>query len=136
MNNVIDGDFTGKKKPAFAVKRQSDTVYCAHQQVEIDNHKRILCCTKCGEVLDAFGYLYKLATKETRLFDDIKRLQQDVQDLTMQRDALKKQVSRLKSEYKKAMPVHKDPVSKPSVLGLSDRQSCLSQIKQKLADKP
>lgn len=132
---IINVDFSRSKQHFFVKQPVSGTVYCIHRQIEIDRHQRILSCSQCGKVIDAYDYVENLATKETRLFNDIKQLQQDVQELTMHRDKLKAQVSRLKSEHKKAVDPYKAPIAKPSVLTPGDRQSCLSQIKQTLADK-
>lgn len=130
---IIEVDFneTAKTpKPKFLLKKQeSDTVFCRHTQLEIDHHQRILLCEKCGKVLDAYDYVYELAVKETRLFSDIKLLQKDVEDLTMQRNALKAQVSHLKSDVKKA--TRKNVTTQTIVASDAGKKSIL-QIKQNL----
>ncbi len=134
---IIEIDFKNKgKQPSFSIKKLVEyRSYCTHPQVEIDNHERILSCTKCGKVLDAYDYIHNLAIKETRLFDNIKQLKNDVEDLTIARDALKKQVSRLKLEHKKILQAQKAPITKPSVAGNGNHQASLLQIKNILADK-
>jgi len=134
---IIEFDFKNKaKQPSFSIKKPVEyRPYCSHPQVEIDNHERILSCAKCGKVLDAYDYVHNLAIKETNLFNDIKHLQKDLEDLKMARDALRKQVSYLKSEHKKAKQAQKDPITKPSVAGNGNHQASLLQIKNILADK-
>jgi hypothetical protein len=134
---IIEINFKNKaKKPSFSIKKPVEyRAYCNHPQVEIDNHQRILSCTKCGKVLDAYEYVHNLAIKETRLFENLRQLKEEVEGLTMARDALKKQVSYLKSELKKAAKVQKDPITKPSVTANGNHQASLLHIKTILADK-
>ncbi|MDD5276773.1 MAG: hypothetical protein PHR16_11925 [Methylovulum sp.] len=137
MSEIIEIDFKNKaKQPSFSIKKPVEyRPYCSHPQVEIDNHERILSCANCGKVLDAYEYVHNLAIKETRLFDNLRQLKENVEDLTMARDTLKKQVSRLKLEHKKMLQAQKCPITKPSVARNGNHQASLLQIKNILADK-
>ena len=60
---------------------------CRHERVVIDEHRRMLNCRLCGQVIETFDWVMDIAKKETRLDWELRLLRTEI---TSHREGLEK----------------------------------------------
>lgn len=68
--SLVDGALPERR----AVRRRRSPGACSHRKVEADEERRMLQCESCGYWIEAFDWLWLMASNEERLID----LQSDV----------------------------------------------------------
>lgn len=79
------------------VERGTDTCYCAHGSILLDEHLRQVQCAKCGAVLDAFDFLRGNGTHIQRAWNNYRQAQGQVAALNESIAKLAREEKRLKA---------------------------------------
>jgi len=75
--------------------------FCLHKYVEIDEEKRQVECTECGIVVSPYDFLVKTAYEESRAFDRLNAINQELSKKEKRYKFLLKEIDRLSLLRKK-----------------------------------
>lgn len=75
--------------------------YCEHDQVRVDGHRRVVCCVKCGAVLDPFDFVVHNAKTISWAWRDYRTARRQLAELATRVDDLKREEKRLKALVKR-----------------------------------
>lgn len=107
-NNIIifrpESDFplAKKRKPSCACSQVSDNWMTGPSPcVYVDEATRDLECRKCGARLDAFDYIWLMATEGDVVSRELKRMREEKVLLSAQIKLLNEQIRELKTEVRK-----------------------------------
>lgn len=100
--NILTFDLKLKEQRKRGVKKQTFN-RCAHNHMLADEHHKVLECEKCGFVMSAWEYVWKIAKKEENIFNHLKytkyeqvRLNDEITELKRVKRNLQVQVNRVK----------------------------------------
>jgi predicted solute-binding protein len=89
-----------EKQSEYSIKRVNNHV-CSHKFIEIDVQEREIRCQKCNTVVDAFDFIYRLATETENHVSYKKRLEYEVLDLENRKIQLEKDLNYWRSKIRK-----------------------------------
>ena len=96
--NEITIDFSDrasfKQRHEDRADRMDDGRTCSHDRVWIKGKHRWLECRSCGQVIDAFDYLMRMANKDLRVVYAHDRLMQEAEHVRREIESLKRQRTR------------------------------------------
>ncbi len=96
--------------------------YCSCKQLEAHELDRCLYCEKCGRRHEAFDYVLKLASRQSRLIYSIRDMTEEASNLAKEITDLKKTRTRLKSAIRKAEALARQIESTPAIKGRLSRR--------------
>ncbi len=76
--------------------------FCSHDQISLDEHRRVVKCAKCDQVFDPFDFLHKEAIRLEVAWRDHGHVRRELNELIDRVDNLKKEEARLKGRIKTA----------------------------------
>lgn len=94
-------DYESPELKIVIAKDEGSHKYCPHEHIRLFEHHRIVQCSDCGARLDPFDHLLKVGRQEGNKLSEITWLTYQIKNLTKDRDDLKKEISKLKSQTKK-----------------------------------
>lgn len=74
---------------------------CTHEKITLDTHQRVVRCSTCDQVFDAFSYLLSNAISITRAWSDYRSVRQRQQEKEASIEALARAERRLKERIKR-----------------------------------
>lgn len=86
----------------IVLPKEKNRPYCLHDQIRIYEYYRIVECNRCGERLDAFDYLLSVGKKENNKLSELTWLNYEIKHKKEDIERMKNQLSKLRSEIKKA----------------------------------
>lgn len=90
------------KEMRNVVEAEKKAGHCRHERVVIDEHRRMLNCRLCGQVIDPFDWVMSIAKKETRLDWELRKLRTEITSHREGLENLKREEANCKSRIKTA----------------------------------
>jgi hypothetical protein len=93
-------DYESPELKAVIVK-EDHSKFCPHEHIRIFEHHRLVQCSDCGASLDPFDYILSVGRQEGNKLSEMTWLKYQIKNLTEERDVIKKEISKLRSQAKK-----------------------------------
>jgi hypothetical protein len=85
----------------IVIQDEANKKYCPHEYIKIYPHHRIIQCAECRATLDPFDHLVAVGRREGNQLSNLKYLQLQVKRLQEEEEALKKAITKLRSDKRK-----------------------------------
>jgi len=102
MTNIIEFIKSDRESQFYLSGDKVEDYACRHQSVKLNELKRVIECKKCGQVIEPFDFIYKIASKEVTLKNDSKiykleilELKKEIEILSKKKESLKRSIKRL-----------------------------------------
>lgn len=82
---------------------QRQKAFCPHYQVIADQETRQVYCERCGAILDPFEFIYRSACMEDCHFSNLSMIKVEIKKLQEQQQELTKQINNLKSQRRRLL---------------------------------
>jgi FtsZ-binding cell division protein ZapB len=99
---MSDDDDSNVRRPFEVSVRRGK--FCRHRQTEVCGEERVVTCKVCGAVLDPIDVLLRMAQSRERLVFEKRYLSNEVNELKVARDELKREVRNLKGSIRRRTP--------------------------------
>ena len=88
---------------AIILKLKKPEKYCNHQIILVDEHTRTVECEECGQIIDPFDYLHKVASEQLYLHEKYKSMERLVIAKAKELEEIKKAIKKDKRIIRKMM---------------------------------
>lgn len=85
--------------------RGSKQRFCKHQKLVLDEKRRLLECEECGDFLEPFDYLLKVALKETRLKHQVSALNDEIRIKSQELNDINRRIKNAKQRLKRRIEI-------------------------------
>lgn len=90
-----------KEGPQPVMKYRDNKPYCRHESITVDEHDRIIECSHCGTLMDAFDFCLHSAKMEAYQFMYIDVVKKELETLREQKAELEREVNNLKAKRRR-----------------------------------
>lgn len=91
----------GSLKQSRALTPKNEKFQCKHRNVIVDAEKREIECSVCGEVINPFDYIFNIALKEEKYFEQYMYYKKESETLISQRNKLIDEIRNLNAKKRR-----------------------------------